>query len=156
MAADEFYRDSLQAARILEIRAVLLAGKDPRNRTAATPSDNIAVFEYLPYSKIFPRAAAVVHHGGIGTTAQALYAGRAMLVVPFAFDQPDNAFRVHRLGVARIIRRQKYSAGRAAEELKILLENLQYSKTAQELGRAVRSENGQESARNAINEVIGL
>ncbi len=96
----------------------------------------------------------MLHHGEIGTTAQTLYAGRAMLVVPFTFDRPDNAFRMHRLGVALITHRQRCSAGRAGEELKILLKNPQYSKTAEELGRAVRSENGQESARNAIDEVM--
>ena len=156
LAAGEFYRDSSQAANILGVRAVMIAGKGQENRPVAKPSDKIAVFDYLPYSKIFPRAAAVVHHGGIWTTAQALYAGRAMLVAPFSFDQPDNAYRVHRLGVARIIRPQSYSAARAAGELKILLENPQYSKTAEKLAKAVRAENGQESARNAINEVVEL
>ncbi|MGA2223108.1 MAG: glycosyltransferase [Syntrophobacteraceae bacterium] len=156
IAADEFYRDSIEAARILGIRAVLLAGKDLKNRPAEPLPDKFAVFEYLPHSKIFPRAAAVVHHGGIGTTAQALRAGKAMLIVPFAFDQPDNAFRLHRLGIARTVYRHRYSARRAARELKILLENPEYLKRAEEAGRAVRCENGQELACNAIKEIAGF
>jgi UDP:flavonoid glycosyltransferase YjiC (YdhE family) len=78
-----------------------------------------------------------------------------MLVVPFAFDQPDNALRLHRLGIARTIYRHRYSAGRVARELKILLENPGYLKRAEEAGRAVRSENGQESACRAIEEIVG-
>ena len=156
MAADEFYRDSFEAARILGIRAVLLTGKDLKNRPAEPLPDDIAVFDNVPYSKIFPRAAAVVHHGGIGTTAQALRAGKAMLVVPFAFDQPDNAFRLNRLGVARTVYRYRYSAYRAAKELKILLENPEYSKRAQEAGIAVRSENGLEAACDAIERTVGI
>jgi rhamnosyltransferase subunit B len=60
-------------------------------------------FEYIPFSQVFPRAAAVVHHGGIGTMAQALAAGVPQLVMPMAHDQPDNAARARRLGVAQAI-----------------------------------------------------
>lgn len=155
MAAEEFYRDSVEAARILGIRAVLLAGMDLKNRPVEPLPDGIAIFDNVPYSRIFPSAALVVHHGGIGTTAQALRAGKAMLVVPFAFDQPDNAFRVNRLGVARTIPRHRYSGFRAAKELKILLENQKYSMKAQAAGMAVRSENGLEAACDAIEEIIG-
>ena len=63
-----------------------------------------------PFSQLFPRAAAVVHAGGIGTTGLAMRAGRPMLVVPFAHDQPDNAERLRRLGVARTIPGPRYSA----------------------------------------------
>jgi len=79
-----------------------------------------------------------------------------MLIVPFAFDQPDNAFRLHRLGIARTVYRHRYSARRAARELKILLENPEYLKRAEEAGRAVRCENGQELACNAIKEIAGF
>ena len=65
----------------------------------------------------FPRAAAIVHQGGAGTLAQALRAGRPMLVVPHAHDQPDNAFRVVRLGVARIVMAGGVSRRRVAHEL---------------------------------------
>jgi UDP:flavonoid glycosyltransferase YjiC (YdhE family) len=58
-------------------------------------------FDYVPFGHVFRRAAAVVHHGGIGTTAQALAAGVPQLIVPFAHDQPDNAVRLRALGVGR-------------------------------------------------------
>ena len=66
----------------------------------AEETDAVAVVR-APHAALFPRAALVVHHGGIGTLGQALRAGRPMLVVPWSHDQPDNASRVARLGVGR-------------------------------------------------------
>src|SRR5262245_27952102 len=79
--AGPFYEHSVAAAKLLGRRAVLLVGKDPRNRPAALPA-GIVAFAYAPYSELCPRAAAVVHEGGIGTTAQAMRSGRPMLVMP--------------------------------------------------------------------------
>lgn len=154
MAARDFYRISAEAAEMLGTRAVLLVGGDPRNIPAALP-DDIAVFKHIPYSKIFPRAAAVVHQGGIGTTAQAMRAGKPMLVVPFAFDQPDNAYRVTRLGVAATVYRRGYSARRAANELKNLLSNPACLTKAEEVGKIIRAENGRENACDAIEKMLG-
>lgn len=77
-----------------------------------------------------------MHQGGIGTTAQALRAGRSMLVVPFSHEQSNNAARAERLGVARTIARDSYTAERAAAQLKHLLNNSSYSKRASEVGTA--------------------
>jgi rhamnosyltransferase subunit B len=65
--------------------------------------------------------AAMVHHGGIGTTGQLLTAGVPQLVVPMSFDQPDNAYRVECLGVGRSIRPREYVAENVASELGQLL-----------------------------------
>lgn len=59
---------------------------------------------YEPFARLLPRLSAVVHHGGIGTSAQALAAGVPQLVSPFAHDQFDNAARLRRLGVAKTVR----------------------------------------------------
>ncbi len=152
-AGDEFYRHSFEAATRLGIRAILLTGKDTHNIPAQALPDEIAVFDYIPYSKIFPKAAAVVHHGGVGTTAQTLSAGKPMLVVPFNFDQHDNAFRITRLGLGRTLYRNRYSAGRAAKHLKEMLSNPAYSANAQKAGMALMSENGLQAACNAIEEL---
>src|SRR5262249_35745081 len=95
-----FYDESVGAVRRLGGRAVLLVGRHAdRPVTEALPG-SILVVDYAPHAPLFRRARAIVHHGGIGTTAQALRAGRPMLVVPHAHDQQDNARRVARLGVA--------------------------------------------------------
>jgi UDP:flavonoid glycosyltransferase YjiC (YdhE family) len=113
-------------------------------------SEGIIAVSYAPYSQIFPRACAIVHQGGIGTTAQALRAGRPTLVMPYSHDQPDNAARVERLGTSRTIARKQYSAVRVAEKLRELLENPNYAAKAAETGRTIQSENGVGVACDAI------
>jgi len=105
---------------------------------------------YAPFSKIFPRAAAIVHQGGIGTCAQALASGRPMLVVPFAFDQPDNAARLQRLGVARAIPRKHYTARRTSSDLEHLLTDPAYAARAAAAARRIAGENGVRTACDAI------
>ncbi len=72
--AENFYRDSVKAAQTLGHRALLLIGHQ-RNMPADSLPDGIAAFEYAPFAQVFPRAAAIVHSGGIGTTGQALSQG---------------------------------------------------------------------------------
>ena len=139
--AGTFYDHSTAAAKLLGRRAVLLVGKDPRNRPASLP-EGVVAFDYAPYSELFPRTAAIVHQGGIGTTAQAMRSGRPMLVMPYAHDQPDNADRLTRLGIARTIPRHRYTPTRAAAELRHLLDNPAYSHRASEVGEEIRQEDG--------------
>lgn len=77
--------------------------------------------DYAPFGKVFRRSAAVVHHGGIGTTAQGLAAGVPQLVMPLAYDQFDNAGRLVRLVVARVLPARRFSADRATVALGDLL-----------------------------------
>ncbi|MGD1896640.1 MAG: glycosyltransferase [Phormidesmis sp.] len=142
-----FYAESIQAAITLNKRAVLLLGNNP-------PPNNLpaSIFtcDYAPYSKIFPRACAIIHQGGVGTTAQALRAGRPTLVVPYSLDQPDNAARVQQLGTSRTLSRKQYSAARLMAELKILTEVPSYATRATEIKRIMQSEEGLSIAYKAI------
>ena len=112
--AGDFYEQSALAAEQLGERAVLLVGDDPRNLPVHRVPESICIAEYAPYSRLFPRASLIVHQGGVGTTAQVLRAGKPMLIMPYSHDQPDNARRVRRLGVAKVIQRDRYRAGAAA------------------------------------------
>ncbi|MBD2184041.1 glycosyltransferase [Aerosakkonema funiforme] len=147
MTPGSFYRESIQAAKLLNRRAVLLIGK---NATPENLSQDIIAVGYTPYSQIFSRACAIVHQGGIGTTAQALRAGRPTLVMPYSHDQPDNAARVERLGTSRTIPRKQYLAARVAKNLRELLENPNYAAKAAEIGPIIQSENGVGVACDAI------
>jgi UDP:flavonoid glycosyltransferase YjiC (YdhE family) len=144
--AGEFYSESAEAARLAGFRAVLLTGLDLRNRPSRKLPDSVFVAEYAPYSELLPHAAATVHQGGVGTTAQALRSGRPMIVVPFSHDQPDNARRVSRLGVARIVPRSKYRADRVAPELGALLSHGSYREQAARVANAMASEDGVRTA----------
>jgi UDP:flavonoid glycosyltransferase YjiC (YdhE family) len=92
----------------------------------------------------------IVHQGGVGTTAQAIHAGVPMLVIPFMHDQPDNAFRVKRLGIGRIIHRDHYTVDAAVANLRALLENPEYGRRAREIGARVRKEDGLKLACDAV------
>lgn len=82
-------------------------------------------FAYAPFSALLPRCAALVHHGGIGTTAQALRAGVPQLIMPMSHDQPDNAARVKRLGAGDSILRSLFFPGRVATKLDRLIRSPQ-------------------------------
>jgi rhamnosyltransferase subunit B len=155
--AGNFYEESAQAARLAGVRAVLLVGTDPRNVPRSVPqtgSASLCVARYAPYSKLFPRASLIVHQGGVGTTAQALQAGRPMLVMPYSHDQPDNARRMRRLGVAGVIRREDYTAERAARRIRRILRHARFAERAVEVGEQVRREDGLAHACDAL-ETLG-
>ncbi|HEX4326260.1 MAG TPA: glycosyltransferase [Burkholderiales bacterium] len=149
--AGSFFEDSVAAALTLKRRALLLMGENVLKQ--ALPPQ-MAAFNYAPYSEVLPRAACVVHQGGIGTTAHALRAGVPQLVVPFAFDQPDNAARVQRLGCGRMILRRDYTAQRAARLLAALLGSPAPAQRAREIGRQLAAENGLGAACDAIEAAV--
>ncbi|HEU4434706.1 MAG TPA: glycosyltransferase [Pyrinomonadaceae bacterium] len=148
----EFFRESIAAAKQLGQRAVLLIG-DERNHLGELPKDMIAV-EYVSYESLLPRASVVVHHGGVGTTSHGLLAGVPTLIVPFAFDQSDNAAHAARLGVSRTVYRNKYRAPRVARELSKLLHEPSYAEKARAVGRELKQENGPAGAADLIEEVL--
>ncbi len=147
--AKNFYRDSIAAAQALDQRALLLIG-DARNHPPEPLPPGVAAFDYAPYSDVLPRASIIVHHGGIGTTGQSLRAGKPILVVPFAYDQFDNAARSARLGLGRTLLREHYTAARATEELRRLLQEPSYAIKATEIAHRVQSEDGIRTACDAI------
>jgi rhamnosyltransferase subunit B len=151
MVPGNFYQESIEATKQLKCRAVLLIGKN--TPPANLPPDIIAI-DYVPYSQIFPHACVIVHQGGIGTTAQALKAGRPTLIMPYTYDQPDNAARVERLGTSRTISRQQYTGSRVAQELQILLENPKYATKALEIGNIIQLEDGVKVACDAIEQQL--
>jgi len=137
-----FYEESAAAAKALGKRAVILG--------EATASPDVWVEPYAPYSLLFPRCEAVVCSGGIGTVGQALRAGTPFLIVPHGNDQPDNARRVGRMGVARALDRRDYRRDRAVEEIRALLADPQVRSRSAEIARRIAAELGVTAACDAI------
>ncbi len=113
--ANQFFHVSAEVCRAAGRRGLLLT-QFPEQLPASLPN-GVCHFDYLPFSMVLPRCAALVHHGGIGTTAQAIAAGIPQLVVPTAHDQPDNAVRIRRLGIGDFILPEDYTSARVAEKL---------------------------------------
>ena len=148
----DFFDESVKAAKKLNRRAVLLYGIF--NEPPDGLNDQIVGFDYAPYSMVFPRAACVVHQGGVGTTGQVLRAGVPHLIMPYGHDQPDNAARCRRLGVAEMISRGGYTAESASRMLTKILSDKSYAAKAAGCGSIVRSEGGTASAADAIEKLL--
>ncbi len=146
-----FFEESAEAARRLDRRAVFLVGD---NEAPAGLGDAGFAARYAPFSEIFPRACAVVHQGGVGTTAQALRAGRPALMMPCGFDQPDNAARVERMGAGISLSRNRYNARTASGALQRLLSEAGYAAAAGRIGRRLKAEQGLDGACDAIERLL--
>ncbi|HEY0430142.1 MAG TPA: glycosyltransferase [Pyrinomonadaceae bacterium] len=150
--AGNFYEESARAAKILNRRAVLIHGF--MNEPPQNTDENIFAVDYAPFSRIFPRAAGVVHQAGVGTTGQVLRAGAPALIMPYGHDQFDNAARCARRGVARRISRVDYTAEKAARELRELLSDLSYKANASEAAKIVQAEHGTKVACDAVEQIL--
>ena len=117
--ADQFFLDCIEACQLLGQRGILLT-QHPEQLPAELPQ-GIQHFAYLPFSKVLPRALALVHHGGIGTTAQAIAAGIPQVIRPLAHDQPDTAIRVEKLGIGASLSPKNFNAASLAEKLNALV-----------------------------------
>lgn len=145
-----FFDISAEVAHRLDRRAVLLAGPEYARRLALRSNPRLLICTYEPHSLLFPRAAAIVHQGGIGTTAQALRSGKPMLVVAFSHDQPDNGARITELGVGRTMSRKDYRIATAHQALAILLTDEAMQTKASQIGRQIRNEQAVTNACNLI------
>ena len=114
-----FFEKAIALCRRMNRRGVLLApqkGQVPANLPA-----EILHQPYAPLSLLLPRCAALIHHGGIGTVAQALAAGIPQLIVPVAFDHFDEGRHLKRLRAGAVMSRQRFTPARAARVLQRLL-----------------------------------
>jgi len=146
----EFWPAAVSAATQLGRRAILIAGS--ANLPHLPPA--VRAFEYLPYSQVFPHACAVVHQAGIGTLAQALRAGQPQLITPVWFDQPDNAARAVKLGVARTLPFRRLTAARLVQQLRPLLADPTYARRAREVSATLGATDGAGVAAGWIEETL--
>jgi UDP:flavonoid glycosyltransferase YjiC (YdhE family) len=146
----DFHDVNAGAARRLGKRAVLVGARD---RPTLLDAGTLAL-PYVPYSSIFPRASVIVHQGGSGTTGQALRAGKPMLIVPYGWDQPDNALRIERLGAGLHLPRTSYTEQGASEALRRLLREPRYAARSAEIGSRIRAETSVAQARDAIETLL--
>ena len=111
----QFFETAVDACVRLGRRGLLLT----RHREHVPPElpGNVRHIDYAPFGALLPRCAALVHHGGIGTSAQAMRSGVRQVVMPMAYDQPDNAERMRRLGIATIIAPRKFRGATLASAL---------------------------------------
>ena len=150
-AAKNFYELAAAALPALGRRAIFLLGKNPVPPNL--PPDCLAL-DYAPLDIVVPGAEAMVHHGGIGTTVMSLRHGVPSVVVPFGYDQPDNAGRLERLGVARVLRRQRLTTRRIEKALRQVLENPTMGSRAREYAQKINPEADLQRSLDALEKLV--
>jgi len=131
----------LQALARTGQRAIILSGWSGLHK--ADVPDSVFMLDSIPFSWLFPRVAAIVHHGGAETTAAALRAGVPSIVVPFFGDQPFWGRRVAELGVGpEPIPRKKLTAERLAQAIQEALTDQTMRRRAADLGAKIQAEDG--------------
>ena len=153
--ADERRDAILAALRVHGLRGIVATGWGGITPGAAG-SDDVLVIEGAPHEWLFPRVAAVVHHGGAGSTAAGLRAGRPTLVVPFLGDQPFWGARVHALGAGPAPLPARNLRTGLTGRLGDLVHTDSYASRAVEVGAAIRSENGLAVGVHVLEQITGV
>jgi UDP:flavonoid glycosyltransferase YjiC (YdhE family) len=147
-----FFEAAMDACERIGCRALLV--NLFRDQVPATLPSSLLYAPYVPYGAAFKRSRAVVHHGGIGTVAQAFAAGVPQVIVPIAFDQADNAERMQRLGVGLQISRKHFRGPALADILRRVLQESAFRDKAQEIARRMDGRKAAAAACNVIEETF--
>ncbi|MDP7301612.1 MAG: glycosyltransferase, partial [Pirellulaceae bacterium] len=148
----DFFRAAVEATQRLGKSAILLT-RFPEQLPRSLP-DTIRHFDYIPFSQVLPRAAALVHHGGIGSTAQAMAAGIPQLMMPMAHDQPDNAYRVKKMHIGDWLLPRHFSGRRVAGKLSRLLNSPQIGQHCRKIQEHFRDADPMSQACDVIEKAI--
>ena len=151
--AERFFQAAADACGQLGRRGLLLTRY--REQVPTEMPDGVRHCDYVPLTEVLPRAAALVHHGGIGSAAQALAAGIPHLVMPMTFDQPDNADRLRELGVARVLSPARFRGPAVARELEQLLGSTETAAHCRTLAERLSGVNGLTAACDVIETTAG-
>lgn len=145
---------AIEALAISGQRGLLLTGWGGL-RPELVP-ESVFVLDSAPHSWLFPRMAAVVHHGGAGTTAEGLRAGVPNVIVPFVFDQPFWGARVKAMGLGPDpVPQKRLTAKRLADAIRIAVSDSGMKQRANACGVAIRAEHGVENAVRIIHQYFG-
>lgn len=147
-----FFKSAVQACSELKLRAILLT-EFPEQIPTDLPS-TVRHFSYIPLDRLLPHAAAFVHHGGIGSTSQALLAGIPQVLMPLAHDQFDNAARVIRLGVGDSIPAPRFTAPKLGKALQSLLQSQSVIQQSREIAGRLTAKDGLQRSAEAVEQHV--
>ena len=147
-----FFRTATALCRRMGRRGILLAPQ--ADQVSDTLPPEIRHVAYAPFSALLPHCAALVHHGGIGTVAQALTAGIPQLIVPVAFDHFDEAARLRKLGVGATLSRRRFTPSRGARVMDRLLTSPTVAHACREAAQRVAHEDGLGATCDAVEQAI--
>ncbi len=143
----EFINNLVLALKETSNRAIILVGN---SGISMTSSKDILVLDQAPHTLLFPRSKAVIHHGGVGTTAAALLSGVPQLIIPFSVDQPFWAERVYRNGVSLMPIKEKDLSREILSKMLMQFEEKEICCKAKQFGEKIKAEDGLYNAANYI------
>lgn len=149
----DFFTASVAAIHGLGARALVI-GAEPENLPEVAGDGEILILPFAPFSSVYPHCAAVIHHGGIGTLAQALRAGVPSLVVPWGADQFFTAGQVTRIGAGRWLRRRGYTSDKARRALGALLNDPVYRRRTRAIADQIATEDGPSAICEAVDRAL--
>lgn len=154
----DFYRSGIAACRALGQRSVVISGEDQFDELQPLVQSDTFLCSYAPHARLFPHARAIVHHGGIGTTGEAMRSGKPQLVIPFLGDQPDNCRRLVASGVARELLIARRPGPPCVDEivaaLRPLIEDRGYAIAGSAIAGRLISEHGASRAAQEIDRIL--
>ena len=136
----KFFENAVKACTSAGKRAIVVVGRN-RDLLAESGNDNIVISQHEPFQKLLPRVSMLVHMGGLGTIAEGLRAGKPQLLVPFSYEQCDNALRLQELGLSRTLPIARCDSSSLAREIE-LTDTAAYRKRAAEVMGLVKDEDG--------------
>jgi rhamnosyltransferase subunit B len=151
--AIRFFHAAAEACHRLGRPGILLTPY--RHQAPAMLPPGVICTPYVPFRYLLPRAAALVHHAGIGTTAQGLMAGIPQVVMPMTFSQPDDAARLVRHGVAASLTPRRFRGARLARVLNHLLTSPEVARRCRELAERFAGEAPLEQSCDVLEQLIG-
>lgn len=146
--AGNFFDIALKSLDRLNRRGVFFTG----SKHLENLPDTVYQIPSAPYSAVFPYASAITHHGGAGTSSEAMRAGKPSVVIPFAHDQFDNAGRIKKSRVGVVLKRSGLSAENLEQAIRKVLGSEEILKASEDIGIRI-SENGNGADRVA--EAVG-
>lgn len=147
-----FFEEGIRACTRAGYRALLVTRF--REQIPASLPEGMRHCEYVPFSQVLPRVAALVHTGGIGTAAQAMAAGIPQLIMPLKNDQPDNARRLEQLGVSQTLNTGSFWAPRIAYTLAGLLNDSQVAWNCRLYAQRLQKTNALAASCRLIEQVV--
>ena len=150
----ELFREGRAICEMLRVPGLFVGGAI--GKEVLDGSSLCAHMDYIDFAYALPIALAIVHHGGIGTTAQAIKAGVPQLIRPIKYDQPDNANRVYKLGLGTFVLPQYFKAETVAPLLAALLHNTKNNKNLQRYSAELKTSNTINEACNLIEQTLGI
>ncbi len=148
----EFFTNAAEACKSIGERAILIT-KYPEQIPDNLGQD-IMHIEYADFNELLPKTSLLVHHGGIGTLAQAFKAGIPQIIIPWAFDQFDNAYRIKKMQVGDHIPEKMINPAYIAKKLKNLLGSKSVQKNCKDYAEKIKNTDPLDGTCNIIEKMI--